>query len=503
MARSGTRKNESIARYLAAAMLAVVTWFALRAMPFYPPWLELALALGTGALAAFSAATSSLAFVLVLALPVARADLVAGLAFLLLGLVATQYLSVGRAGGFLLVALGVASVPLHAEWAAVALAGYLLGRSKGALTGVTVMACVAAVGLALGVPAIGTVATGGSAPGVVSFAATARNGLTFSWLIPALSAADPGRAIDAVTRMPQPVLVAAEAVLWGIAGAVGALSARTPRRLMTLTGPAASVALFAFGSLVLDAAFSGPVTTSRILTTAGISLPLALAGTAIAAWVFPVQAEHLPQTTADRPRDVDELLRAIAAAEDELAARHNTEAVVLITDMKSFSAMTEEIGSVASAKIVQRHRDLLLPLISANRGKGTATGGDGLVAAFGSAADAVAAASAMQAALEGYTGSDRSPHELSVRIGIASGEVVLDQAGCPFLGGALNLAARVMDLADGGRIMLTGAVAADSGASPERLHAHGDFKLKNIAEPIPVVELLWRDGMRPQEIRAS
>jgi len=37
----------------------------------------------------------------------------------------------------------------------------------------------------------------------------------------------------------------------------------------------------------------------------------------------------------------------------------------------------------------------------------------------------------------------------------------------------------------------------------ERLHAHGDFKLKNIAEPVPVVELLWRDGMQPQEIRAS
>jgi class 3 adenylate cyclase len=91
-----------------------------------------------------------------------------------------------------------------------------------------------------------------------------------------------------------------------------------------------------------------------------------------------------------------------------------------------------------------------------------------------------------------------------VRIGIASGEVVLDTAGCPFLGAALNLAARVMDLADGGRIMMAGDVAEHaSSAASTSLYAHGEFKLKNIAEAVPVVELLWRDGMSPQEIRAT
>ncbi len=261
--------------------------------------------------------------------------------------------------------------------------------------------------------------------------------------------------------------------------------------------------VLALGSLALDTAFDGPVATSRLLATAAVSLPLALAGTAVALLVFPERSISLGTAAPAAPRDVDDLLRTIAAAEDELASRHNTEAVVLITDMKSFSAMTEEIGSVESAKIVQRHRDLLLPIIASHRGKGAPTGGDGLVAAFGSAADAVAAAAAMQAALEGYTGSDRSPHELSVRVGIASGEVVLDAAGCPFLGGALNLAARVMDLADGAHIMMTGQVASASALAPDRLYAHGEYKLKNIAEAVPVAELLWREGIEPQEIRAS
>ena len=507
MARTTTRKNEPVARYLAAVMLAMVTWIALRAMPFYPPWLQLALAVAIGAFAVVSASTASLLFVIVLSVPVVAADFVTGIVFLLAGLLVTQYLSAGRAGGFLLAVLGVAMIPLHAEWAVVALAGYLLGRSKGALTAVTICVTTMAAGVALGTPIVGTLATGGSTPGLVSFTVAPEGALTFGWLVPALRAADPGVAVRLLGAIDRPTLLLAQAALWALAGVLGGLTQRPRTRSLAFAGPAGAVLALALGSLGLRIAFGGPVPTATLVTTAATSLPAALAATAVALFIFPERpvptTAAAPGQPAAGPRDVDDLLRTIASAEDELAARHNTRAVVLITDMKSFAAMTEELGSVESAKIVQRHRDLLLPVIAAHGGTGTATGGDGLVAAFGSAAEAVAAGGAMQRALDGYTGSDRSPHELSVRIGIASGEVVLDTAGCPFLGAALNLAARVMDLADGGRVMMSGEVADASGAPKTSLHAHGEFKLKNIAEPVPVVELLWRDSMAPQEIRAS
>ena len=117
MAASVVRKNDVVIRYLAAIAVAAMTWLALRAMPFFPAWLELTLALATGAVAVFSAATASLVFVGVLSVPVIAADFVTGVAFLIAGLIATQYLSAGRAGGFVLAALGVAAIPLHAEWA--------------------------------------------------------------------------------------------------------------------------------------------------------------------------------------------------------------------------------------------------------------------------------------------------------------------------------------------------------------------------------------------------
>lgn len=60
-----------------------------------------------------------------------------------------------------------------------------------------------------------------------------------------------------------------------------------------------------------------------------------------------------------------------------------------------------------------------------------------------------------------------------------------------------------MDLAEGGRIMTVEGVASASGLPGSALHHHGEYRLKNIAEPISVVEVLWSEGMTPQQIRES
>ena len=199
--------------------------------------------------------------------------------------------------------------------------------------------------------------------------------------------------------------------------------------------------------------------------------------------------------------DVDELLRLIAGAEDELTSKHTTKAVVMITDMKSFSKMTEEDGSVTSAKQIQRHRDLLLPLINSYGGKGKSTGGDGLVAAFGSASDAMHAAVTMQRTLDEYNTGHDGEREMVIRIGIADGEIVLDRGGRPFIGNALNLAARVMDLGDGGQAFTTKPVVEAAKASDIATHRHGAVELKNIAEPVEAIEILWAQGQKPTKPR--
>jgi class 3 adenylate cyclase len=280
-------------------------------------------------------------------------------------------------------------------------------------------------------------------------------------------------------------------------------SFRGPRAgVRALAGVGLGVGLLAFVHIAVANAVSSPVATSVYGTVTATSLVVALGVTAASEWLFaalPAAVRAPAAGVRAEDAEVDELLRLIASAEDQLVTRHRTQAVVLISDIKSFSAMTEELGSIECAKVVQRHRDMLLPVIQRHRGKGKSTGGDGLLAAFSTPRDAVAAAIDMQKTLDSYSRSAKAPQPVLIRIGVAAGEVVLDSGGRPFLGAGLNLAARVMNLADGGRIMATADVAEGSGLPPDARHPHGTFELKNIATPVAVEEILWHDGQTPQE----
>ncbi|HEX9092464.1 MAG TPA: adenylate/guanylate cyclase domain-containing protein, partial [Coriobacteriia bacterium] len=160
------------------------------------------------------------------------------------------------------------------------------------------------------------------------------------------------------------------------------------------------------------------------------------------------------------------------------------------------SRMTQELGSTETARLVQRHRDLLLPIVEKEGGHGKSTGGDGLLAAFDTPAAALKAAVLMQRALADYNAKRPGEDEILVRAGVASGEVVLDRGGKPFLGDALNRAARVMSLADGGQVFATREDTEAAGPAPFGSVSHGEFRLKNIAAPVEVIEVLWSEDQQ-------
>ncbi|MBW6467624.1 MAG: adenylate/guanylate cyclase domain-containing protein [Coriobacteriia bacterium] len=334
-------------------------------------------------------------------------------------------------------------------------------------------------GLLTGADTLGVLATGGSLPAFLSPGSVPESLLAFDWIGDAVSSVTSdvrllGEALAGASYLPLLVL---QPLLWG-AGAATAGSLRgTPGTRRTLVK-----GVIAVSAGVLVVAAVGVVALSELVFTPHVVCP-------------PVRSA--PGSMRAEDAEVDELLRLISTAEEALSSKHTTEAVVMITDMKSFSAMTEEEGSFTSAKLVQRHRDLLLPVISAHKGSGKSTGGDGLVASFSSSKQAVGAAVEMQRVLEEYNGLHSGERDILVRIGIASGEVVLDSAGRPFIGAALNLAARVMNLGDGGYIMVTRPVADSAKQHAACLHSHGEFALKNIAEPVEVIEVLWSSERAP------
>ncbi len=468
MASRIVRRNEGQLRLLRGGAFALFSGWALYQMDFAPLGAAFAIAVLVGAIALFSPGLGVIVSVIALSLPILAADLVAGAVFLVVGLAAVTYLGQDNARSFLIIALAFVGVVYGPLWAAAAIAGYIMGASEGAVAAVLACLALEAAGIALGVPAYGLVVTGGSGTALVSFQNAPENLITFGWMSEAVETVAPQRTLDSLTGIHSIAMLIVQPILWGAAAAVTGSIRRPlndPRRApFGLLAAAAGVATLALTSTIALAALAdGPLDFAAIGLATVTSLVVAVAFVAVWEYVFPPIARRVTAPRAgstsmqSEDADVDELLRLIATAEDELANKHTVESFVMITDMKSFSAMTEEEGSFTSAKTIQRHRDLLLPIIGEYQGHGKSTGGDGLVASFDSAANAVHAAQAMQRTLVEHNASHSSERDIIIRIGIASGEVVLDKGGRPFIGNALNLAARVMNLGDGGQILTTEA----------------------------------------------
>ncbi len=122
----------------------------------------------------------------------------------------------------------------------------------------------------------------------------------------------------------------------------------------------------------------------------------------------------------------------------------------LFTDIERSSLWWEQYPD-EMAVAVPRHDALLREAIEGHRGTVFATGGDGLSAVFARVSDAVETARAMRAALDGEPWPE--PISLKVRIGLHTGEAF--EVGGDYLGAAVNRAARVMSMANGGQTLLS------------------------------------------------
>ncbi len=508
MAQVMKRRNAEALRWLRAAAFAGTTAWALANMSFSPGAAAYGIALAVGVVALFAPGIAVLIAVVAMSLPLLAANLLVGAIFLVVGFAAIQYLGQDDGRAFLAIITAFIAATYGPVWGVIAIAGYVMGASEGAVAAILACLVIEAAGLVTGAGSIGLIHAGGTPPPLVDLSAGTSNLLGFGWLKASLDTMDPNALLKVIGDAPSKSLLILQPAILAIGASVAGLlkrPAEDPRRI--LFAPVATavsvVTLAVAGYAASEALAPQAPAIASVALAAVVSLVVAAAFTGAFEWACPPVPRKASTPTRQgsmsaEDADVDELLRLIATAEDQLTSKHTTERIVMITDMKSFSKMTEEDGSVVSAKAIQRHRDLLLPVIERHAGSGKSTGGDGLVAAFASAGDAVAAAADMQTTLREYNASHGSERDIIVRIGMAQGEVVLDKSGRPFIGNALNLAARVMNLGDGGQVLAAADVAGASGPPPGvRLASHGPFELKNIAEPIEVIEVLWAADQTP------
>jgi len=161
-------------------------------------------------------------------------------------------------------------------------------------------------------------------------------------------------------------------------------------------------------------------------------------------------------------------------------------AAVLLTDLVGSTALRVELGEEAADDVRRRHDAVLGTAIARSGGRVVKGTGDGLLATFETASDALDGGLAVQAAVAELARESGRP--LAVRVGIACGDVTSEGGDC--FGRPVVEASRLCDLAEGGQVLCTTLVSELAGGNVghERRHL-GARTLEGLEDPVGVHEV--------------
>ncbi len=162
---------------------------------------------------------------------------------------------------------------------------------------------------------------------------------------------------------------------------------------------------------------------------------------------------------------------------------------MLMTDIVDSTKMVAAIGDEAWSHVIRWHDETLAELVVSGSGTVVSNTGDGLLATFADADDAIRCAAEIQRTLEAHRRN--AGYAPQVRMGINVG-VITHTADDGVAGLEIHKTARVAAAAEGGEILLS----AEAGSALGRDHALGEERVvpaKGIDEgELPVRPLVWR-----------
>ncbi|WP_419693242.1 adenylate/guanylate cyclase domain-containing protein [Mesorhizobium muleiense] len=158
-------------------------------------------------------------------------------------------------------------------------------------------------------------------------------------------------------------------------------------------------------------------------------------------------------------------------------------AAIVAADVVAYSALMEADEGGTFERLRASRRELFEPEINKHHGRIFKLMGDGLLAEFGSAVDAVECAVTLQRGMVERNASVPESERFEVRVGINLGEVIVE--GDDRYGEGVNVAARLQQLADPGGICVSEKVSKEVEKKLAfEFEPMGGQRVKNIAEPI-------------------
>ena len=195
---------------------------------------------------------------------------------------------------------------------------------------------------------------------------------------------------------------------------------------------------------------------------------------------------------------------------DRFRREHHTQVLtILFSDLVGSTKLQSDYGNIRAAQLIQRHYATIREILASFDGQEIKTAGDSMLIVFAAPSEAVRFALFAQRAMYSACGEEAAMP--TMRIGIHQGQVVLEKHAAgqelsDIYGLQVSTASRIMDLAQGGQILLSRAVFDDARAilradefrdfAPLTWRNHGSYRFKGVTDPYEVCEV-GEDGHAP------
>ncbi len=160
-------------------------------------------------------------------------------------------------------------------------------------------------------------------------------------------------------------------------------------------------------------------------------------------------------------------------------------AAILAADIQGYSQLVGRDEEATVARVTRQLSAICAPIVEQHGGRIFKTTGDGFLAIFNNALDAMRCALAFQKRAVEESADLPSDQRLQYRVGIHVGDVIA--TGADFYGDSVNIASRVERAAEAGGICISESVYVQvRNKLACRYTPLGDKRFRNIADAIPV-----------------
>jgi len=203
--------------------------------------------------------------------------------------------------------------------------------------------------------------------------------------------------------------------------------------------------------------------------------------------------ENIPPEGADCEREekIEDIMRARDRLDKILQEKFVKRMTIVFTDVCGYTKYMDTRGDIAGRAWMQKHNDIVLPLIEKNNGKVLTLMGDGVMSSFEMTEDAVKACVDIQKGLAEYNQTTEPADALHVTIGINTGDILVDSEH--IAGDVVNTASRIETKTDPDQILISQSTYDDVRGSTEILcRRHGSVQVKGKEEPLELYRVIWQ-----------